>query len=181
MADLSSSKSKMQNSISFLEDEFRKIRAGRANPDMVKDIKVNAYNTSMPLEQLANISVADPRLLTVQPWDKTVVQEVVKALQESDLGINPIVDGNLIRLPLPQLTTEQREEYVKLAKQKTEEARVSIRQKRKDFLLELDKEKSNMSEDEFKRMEKELQEVVDEMNKKIEELSEKKEQELLQI
>jgi len=184
MADLNETRKDMEKTLSFFEEELRKIRAGRAHPDMVRHIKVNvaAYKSTMPLEQLANINAVDATLLTIQPWDRNVINDVVKALSASDLSITPIIEGNLIKLPLPQLTTERREEYIKIMRQKAEEARIAIRQKRKSYLLDLEKYKEEgMSEDDFKRYEKELQELVNEMNKKIEEVAKKKEEELKKI
>ncbi len=180
MLTIQDAEKSMQEAVSFLQESLQKVRAGRANPDLVKGIKVNAYNSQMPVEQLANINVADPTLLTVQPWDKSLVQEIVKAIQSSDIGITPSVDGDLIRLPIPPMTTERREEYVKLVKQKAEEARISIRQRRKDFLVDLGKQEG-LSEDEVKRLEKQLQDIVDDMNDKVEEIGQAKEQELMQI
>jgi len=176
-------RTKMLGSVNYLKDELRKIRAGRANPDMVKNIMVSAYDTQMPIEQLANINVVDPTLITIQPWDKTVIAEISKAIQSSDVGINPSIDGDLIRLPIPSLTSERRQEYVKLMKQKVEEARISIRQKRKDFLLDLEQmqKKENLPEEEKKRHEKGLQSLVEEMNTEVESISQSKEEELLKV
>jgi ribosome recycling factor len=182
MVEIQEIRTKLREAVDHFHDELKKVRAGRANPELVKDIKVTAYSTQMPLEQLANINVADPTLIVVQPWDKTIVNDIVKAIQSSNVGITPSVDGDLIRLPIPPLTTERREEYVKLMKQKAEESKISIRQKRKDFLLELEQEKKNgLSEDDFKRYEKDLQNIVDEMNKEIDNIAEAKEKELMQL
>lgn len=179
--NISDLKLKMSETIEHLNAEFRKLRAGRANPDLVKDIKVSAYGSMMPLNQVANINVADSTLLTVQPWDKTLTPEVVKAIQSSGIGINPAVDGDLIRLPIPPLTQERRTEYVKMMKQKAEEAKISIRQKRKEFLDDLDLEKEGSSEDEIKRKEKDLQALIDSLNKEIDDMSQRKEDELMQV
>ena len=182
MADIEQMKQKMNSALDHFSSELKKIRAGRANPDMIKDIVINAYDTKMPIEQLANIHVVDPTLLTVQPWDKTLVPEISKVIQASDLGINPLVDGDAIKLPLPPLTSERREEYVKIMKNKIEEARIQIRQRRKDFLLELEEEKKGgLPEDEVKRIEKQVQEVVDKMNDEIEKIGSAKEQELMSV
>ena len=137
----------------------------------------------MPVEQVANINVVDSTLITIKPWDKTLIPEVVKAIQSSDLGINPSADGELIRLPLPPMTQETRQEYVKILKQKAEDARISIRQKRKEYLLDLNRQKDeeNLPEEDMKREEKALQELVDKMNKKVEELAQAKEKDLLTV
>lgn len=163
--------------------ELMKLRSGRANPELVADIKVEAYGQQMPINQLANINVADPSLLVIQPWDKTVIEEIVKAIKVSDIGVQPAVDGEIIRLPMPPLTQERREEYVKILGKRTEEARVSIRQLRKDILLGIEEEQESkgLSEDEKERKEKELQLKVEEYNTKIEEISKSKENELMQV
>lgn len=164
-------------------EELAKLRSGRANPDLVKNIQVNAYGQSMPIEQLANINVADASLLVVQPWDKSVLEAVKKAIETEDIGINPVVDGELIRLPMPPMTEERRQEYVKLLKEKTEDARIRVRQIRKEVLDDLDqkKESGEISEDELARGEKELQSKVDRENEKIEEISEEKEKDLMTV
>lgn len=180
MPNLDNLRTNLNSSVEHFQAELKKIRAGRANPDLVKGITVMAYGTAMPLEQVSNINVVDATLITLQPWDKTVVPEVVKAIQASDLGINPSVDGNLIRLPIPPLTSERREEYVKVMRQKLEESRINIRQKRKDFLLDVEKEKkeNSLPEEEVKRIEEDVQKIVDEYNKKVEEIASAKEKEL---
>lgn len=166
-----------------LKIDMQKLRSGRANPDLVSDIKVSSYGQMMPLNQLANINVADPTLLVVQVWDKTNLDEVEKAIKASDIGITPLRDGEIIRLPLPPLTEERRVEYVKLLKQKVEEARIQVRQIRKDILLGLEEQKDagQKSEDDMKRNEKTLQEKVDEYNLKIEEMAKDKEEELMRV
>ena len=169
--------------ISFFKNEITKIRSGRANPDLVADIKVSAYDSMMPLSQLANITVSDATLLVVQPWDKSLFDAIEKAIRESDNGLNPQRDGDIIRIPLPPLTQERREEYVKILKQKTEEARISVRQIRKDVLIDLENRKKEglLSEDEEERMKKDLQKKVDDVNAQIEEISKQKEEELMSI
>lgn len=182
MFDIAETKKQFEETVEHFKLELKKIRAGRANPDMIKDIKVEAYGSGMPLEQVANINVADATLLVVQPWDKTLLDEVSKAIQTANLGINPQQDGDIIRLPIPPLTAERRQEYVKLMKQKSEEAKISIRQKRKDSLDELSLYKSEgMSEDEVERNEKEIQKLVDQMNTNIDELADEKHQELTKV
>jgi ribosome recycling factor len=180
---LAQADSSFQKAIDFFNQELSKIRSGRANPDLISGILVDAYSQKMPLSQLANINVADAGLLTVQPWDKSLVDNIVKAIEASDIGIAPLVDGDLIRLPLPALTQERREEYVKLLSKKTEEARISIRQIRKEVILWLEAEKAagNLTEDDMKRDERELQQKVDAQNEKIDQLSKDKENELMQV
>lgn len=169
--------------LKFFKDELTKLRSGRANPDLLSNIKVEAYSQTMPLNQLANINVADATMLVVQPWDKSIVEDIRKAIIKSDLGISPVVDGEIIRLPLPPLTEERRQEYVKVLKQKAEEARISIRQIRKDVLVgvEQDEEAGKISEDDLERSKKELQEKVDKANEQVEAIAAEKEKELMQV
>jgi len=181
--NLNDADSEFKKIVDYYKDELSKLRSGRANPDLVAGIKVNAYGQSMPLNQLANINVADPTLLVVQPWDKTLVNEIRTSISSANIGINPLVDGDLIRLPLPALTEERRQEYVKLLKSKEEEARVRVRQVRKDVLvgLEEDKKATVLSEDDFDRKEKELQLKVDDINKEIEQIAISKEKDLMTV
>lgn len=169
--------------LDYFKEEIAKLRSGRANPDLVSDIRVEAYGQSMPLNQVANINVADATLLTVQPWDKSIVDEVRKALIKADLGISPVVAGELIRLPLPPLTAERRQEYVKILKQKAEEARISIRQVRKDILIGMEQSQSEgeISEDDLERDKKTLQSKVDNANEQVEKIAEEKEEDLMQV
>ncbi|MCA9385918.1 ribosome recycling factor [Candidatus Dojkabacteria bacterium] len=174
---------KIESTLQFLRDELKKIKSGRANPSIVEDILVEAYGDMQPIKNVATISVADPQLLTVQPWDKSLVEPISKGIQEANIGINPAVSGDLIRLPLPQLTEERRVEYVKLMKEKLEEARIAVRAVRKDVLVGLqNKEKDgDMGEDDLNRMEKHVQNVVDKANEEIEEIGTHKEEELMKV
>jgi ribosome recycling factor len=175
--------SKAQSTVEFLREDLRKIRSGRAHPSLVEAIFVDAYGSSQPLKNLANINVGDANLLTIQPWDKSLADSIVKSIQEANLGINPSVNGDQIRLVLPSLTEERRGEYVKLMKDELEKARVAIRAIRKDVIVGLDKSKKDgdIPEDHYDRMIKELQEKVDVANKKIDELGEQKEKDLTTV
>ncbi|MBD3279927.1 ribosome recycling factor [Candidatus Dojkabacteria bacterium] len=166
-----------------LKEGLNKLRSGRATPDMLSDIQVEAYSQKMPIEQLANINVVDATLLTVQPWDKSTIQPIENAIKKSDIGINPIVDGDIIRLPLPPLTQERREEYVKLLKDKIEEARIDVRQIRQEINEKLESfmEDAGISEDVYQRLKKQVQEKVDAINEEIEKISEEKEKDLLEV
>ena len=150
--------------------EIAGIRAGRANPALIENISVEAYGSKMKLNEVGNISAPQPTLLTIQVWDVSILDNVIKAIQEANLGLNPSNEGTLIRLPIPPLTAERREEFIKLLHQKQEGASVSIRQIRHDFRNGWKKEsdEGKFGEDEFFRREKILQELVD---KKIAELS----------
>lgn len=163
--------------------EIAGIRAGRANPALIENIPVNAYGSNMKLMEVGNIAVPQPSLLTVQVWDESILDKVIKAIQEANLGLNPSNEGSLIRLPIPPLTAERREEFIKLLHQKQEEAIVSIRGVRQDSRNEWKKmeEDGEFGEDEFFRREKILQELIDKKVKEIEELTKAKAEELTQI
>jgi ribosome recycling factor len=137
----------------------------------------------MPLNQIANINMMDATLVTVAPWDKNNIQAIVKAVQTSNLGINPSIDQDVVKLPIPPLTEERRKEYLKIANLKEEEAKIAVRQIRKEIIdsIELDKKNGNFGEDEEKRMEKELQKKIDSTNSEIELIIEEKQKELMSV
>lgn len=174
---------KVEASLHHFKMEIAGIRAGRANPALIENVSVEAYGGKMKLMEVGNISAPQPTLLTVQVWDASILQNVLKAIQEANLGLNPSNEGTLIRLPLPPLTQERREEFTKLLHQKMEQARVEIRQKRADFRNEWKKQsdEGQFSEDEFFRREKMLQELVDRKILEVDELGKSKEEELIQI
>jgi len=174
---------RMQKSIKNLEREFALIRTGRANPALFEGIRVDVYDTQMPLNQLATISCPEPRLVVIQPWDKNNLADVEKAILKSDLSLNPNNDGNLIRIPIPDLTEERRKEYVKLAKQKAEECRIAIRNVRRDgndMIKDLEKEKE-ISEDESKTVIAQIQKITDTHIDEVQKLTDNKEKEILSI
>ncbi len=174
---------KIEDTLHHLKIELAGIRAGRANPSLVENISVEAYGSRMKMNELGNISAPQPTLLTIQLWDATILQTVLKAIQDANLGINPSNDGTLIRLPIPQLTAERREEFIKLMHTKLEEAKVSLRQVRQDSRNDWkgSQEKGEISEDEFFRREKLLQEVIDKKSLEIDELGKAKSEELTQL
>lgn len=174
---------KIDNTLHHFKMEIAGIRAGRANPSLIENIQVDAYGSKMKLNEVGNIGAPQPTLLTVSVWDSSILQAVIKAIQEANLGLNPSNEGNLIRLPIPPLTTERREEFIKLLHQKMEDGKVGIRQTRQDFRNEWKKqsEDGTISEDEFQRREKLLQELVDKRMIEVEELGKAKEEELTQI
>lgn len=163
--------------------EIAGIRAGRANPSLIENVSVEAYGSHMKLNEVGNISAPQPSLLTVQVWDASILDKVIKSIQEANLGLNPSNEGTLIRLPIPPLTAERREEFIKLLHQKQEEAHVSIRQIRHDFRngWKKESEEGKFGEDEFFRREKILQELVDKKVAEIEQLGKAKEEELKEI
>lgn len=163
--------------------EIAGIRAGRATPALIENIPVLVYGSKMKLMEVGNIAAPQPTLLTIQVWDVSILDNVIKAIQEANLGLNPSNEGNLVRLPIPQLTTERREEFIKLLHQKIEEAHVAIRQIRQDFRNEWKKasDSGQFGEDEFFRREKILQELIDKKILEVEEAGKAKEEELIQI
>lgn len=176
-------KQKIQQSLEHLKKELASIRAGRANPSLVENIPVPAYGTRMKLVEVGTISAPQPSLLTIQVWDNSLVDNVVKAILEANLGLNPATDGALVRLPIPPLTQERREEFIKLTHQKAEETKVSIRQTRQEARQEWDRMEENgeIGEDEKFRLEKLLQEQVDKSIEEVDGLVKIKEEELIQV
>lgn len=174
---------KLDAALHHFKVEMASIRAGRANPALIENILVDVYGSKMKLVEVGNISAPQPSLLTVQVWDVSILDKVIKAIQEANIGLNPSNEGTLIRLPIPPLTAERREEFIKLMHKKMEETIVSIRQIRQDFRNEWKKllDEDELSEDEFSRREKVLQELIDKKTVEIEELGKAKEEELTQI
>ncbi len=171
----------MKRTIEIVEQELVGVRTGKASASLLDSIKVDYYGSPVPLKQIANIGVPDAKLITVQPWEKPMVGEVVKAIQQSNLGLNPQSDGNLIRIPLPLLTEDRRHELVKSVKGLVEEGRVAIRNVRRDANDHLKKLEKNhtISEDDYHRYHKEIQELTDESIKVLDKVSEVKETEIL--
>ncbi len=154
---------RMRKSVDVLGHNFNKIRTGRAHPSLLDTIRVSYYGSDVPLSQVANIGVEDSRTLTVTPWERNTVPDVEKAIMKSDLGLNPSTAGNVIRIPMPQLTEETRKGYIKQARQEAEHARVSVRNVRRDVLAdikELLKDKQ-ISEDEERKAQDEIQKLTD--------------------
>jgi ribosome recycling factor len=176
-------KEKMDKVIDSLNSEFAGIRSGRANPKLLDKIMVEAYGQSMPLNQVATISVPEARLIVVEPWDKSLLGNVEKAIHKSDLGINPINDGKIIRLAIPPLTEERRKEYVKQAKSIAEDRKTAIRNIRREVNDKIKKEEksSNISEDESKRFQDEVQTITDSYIEKIDNVTDAKEKEIMEI
>jgi len=174
---------KMKAAIEHTRAEFASIRTGRANPALLDKITVNYYGTNVPVNQVANISAPEPRLLVIAPWDKSMVPEIQKAITSSDLGLNPSSDGNLLRVPLPALTEERRKELVKVVGKKTEEGKVAIRNIRREAIEELRKreKKHEISEDDLHRAQDEVQRVTDEFVVELDELHAAKEEELMEV
>jgi ribosome recycling factor len=166
-----------------LRRDLAKLRAGRANPNLLDNIRVDYYGTMTPLGQMANVAVPEPRLLTVKPWDKSVIKAVEKALRENDMGLNPQVDGDLIRIPLPPLTEERRKEFVKIARKYGEECKVTIRKARHealDMLKEID-DSGDASTDDVDRAKKKAEEIVSDGGKTVDGIIATKEKDIKEV
>ena len=173
---------KMTKTMANLDGELATIRAGRANPNVLNRIMVDYYGTPTPIQQVANVSVPEPRMIQIQPWDKSMIKAVVKAIQTSELGINPNNDGSVIRLVFPELTEERRKELVKDVKKKGEAAKVALRNIRRDGNDSFKKLKgTEVSEDEIKDMEDELQKITDEYVKEVEKAVDVKSKEVMTV
>lgn len=174
---------KMKKTIDVLNSEYTSIRAGRANPAVLDKIMVDYYETPTPINQLAAISVTEARTLTIQPWDVSVTSMIEKAIQTSDLGINPQTDGKIIRIIFPHLTEDRRREIVKDISKLSEDAKVAIRNTRRDAIdkLKAMKKSSEITEDDLKYAEKHTQELTDKYCKEIDDISSKKEKEVMEI
>ena len=174
---------RMTKTLKNLESEYKRLRTGRASTALVEHIRVEYYGTPTPLNQLATITVPEPRTIMIQPWDLSVVAEVEKAILKSDLGLTPNNDGKIIRINVPPLTEERRQELVKVVKKMAEEAKVALRNIRRDaneMIKEMKKEKQISEDDQFRGQEK-IQKLTDEFVKKVDELLEKKEKEILEV
>ncbi|MDK2887158.1 ribosome recycling factor [Desulfofundulus australicus DSM 11792] len=182
-ARIAEAESNMKKTVELVKKEFASLRAGRATPALLDKIMVSYYGTPTPINQLATISVPEPRLLVIQPWDKSVLPEIERAILKSDLGITPASDGTVIRLAIPQLTQERRAELVKVVKKKAEEGRVAIRNIRREINDKVKQLQKNgeISEDELRRAQDEIQKLTDKYIKEIDQLLNSKEQEIMQI
>lgn len=182
---LSLTQQKMQKALEFLKNDLATIRTSRATPALIENLEVSVYGGTQKLkiQELGTITVVDAKTLVISPWDQSIINEIQKGILAANIGLNPVVDGEIIRITIPPLTEERRQEYVKLLKQKLEAARIVIRQIRKDFLIDLKRiaESGEISEDERKRQEEELQKITDQFNIQIEEMGERKEEELMRV
>jgi len=174
---------KMQKTLDVVAGDFSSVRAGRANAAVLDRITVDYYGTATPIQQVASISSPDPRSLMIQPWDKSLLKVIEKAIQTSDLGINPQNDGQVIRLLFPQLTEERRKELTKQVRKYAENGKVAVRNIRRDAMDKLKgaEKKGDMTEDDRKDCEKELQDLTDKYCKRLDEMAAKKEKELMAV
>ncbi len=174
---------KMTNTGEALKRDFKRIRTGRASTALLEGIKVDCYETQMPLDQVASISVPESRLMTIQPWDQSIIGNIEKGILKSELGLTPMNDGKIIRISVPPLTEERRKELAKLAKKMGEESKVSIRNHRREaneMFKELKNDKE-ISEDELHRSQDDVQTITDEFIKKIDEITAQKEKEIVEF
>jgi ribosome recycling factor len=180
---LQDTKKKMEAAFEHTKKEFSGMRTGRASPALLEGLQVEVYGTLTPIAQVGTINVPEPRMLSIQIWDKGVVKFVEKAIRESNLGLNPVVDGQTIRVPIPPLTEERRKDMVKVISKHAEEGRVSIRNVRRlalDSLKDMEKKKL-LSEDELKKFEKDVQKLTDDCVKQVDALLSQKEKDIMQV
>lgn len=180
---LKDAKRRMEGAVAALTAEFAAVRTGRASTGLLDRVQVDAYGTRTPLNQLATVHAPEPRLLTVQPYDRSIMAQIEKALMESDLGLTPNNDGQTIRLPIPQLTEERRKEMVRLVHKMAEEGRVAIRNVRRDVLNDLKRAEKDgeLSRDELRTAQDEVQKITDAEVKAVDELMARKEAEILEV
>jgi len=180
---LSELREKMKNTVEALNKEFVKLRTGRASTALLEGIKVNCYETQMPLDQVASLSVPESRLIVIKPWDQSIIGELEKSILRSELGLTPMNDGKVIRISIPPLTEERRKELAKLARKMAEDGKIAVRNHRRDaneMFKELKNEKE-MSEDEMYKSQDQVQKITDEFIKKIDEVTAEKEKEIIEF
>lgn len=181
--DINILKERLDKALEFYKEELKTLRTGRANPSLVEGISVDYYNTPTPLKQVASISVPEARMIVISPYDRSLLAGIEKAISESDLGLSASNDGVVVRVNLPALTEETRNEFVKVAHQKAEEARVSMRNIRREAIEEIEKQEKagDISEDDKHRQEKEVQEKLDLYTKQVDEIVSAKEAEIKEV
>ena len=174
---------KMNKTISVMKQEYNSLRAGRANPQALDRIMVDYYGTPTPINQVGNISVPEPRMLIIALWDTKMIPAVEKAIQKSDLGINPANDGKVIRLIFPELTQERRKELAKVIRKKAEESKVAVRSIRRDAMEDIKKQKKDnlLTEDDQKKLEEKVQKLTDDKVKEIDTIAQAKEKEIMSV
>jgi ribosome recycling factor len=180
---LDEARDKMSNSLDALKREFNRIRTGRASTALLDGIKVDAYETRMPLDQVASVSVPESRLITIKPWDQSIIGDIEKAILKSELGLTPMNDGKIIRIAIPPLTEERRKELAKLARKMAEESKIAVRNHRReanDMLKELKNEKE-ISEDEMFKAQEDVQKLTDEFVQKVDDITAEKEKEIIEF
>lgn len=177
----SNAKNSMEKTIMALKKDLNSVSTGRASPNLLDTVRVEAYGNFVPLNQIANVSVPDASTISIQPWDKSMVNPINKAIMDANLGFTPKIDGTILRINIPKLTEERRKELVKLVKKYGEDKKVSVRNDRRDAMDEIKKQKTSVSEDEIKRANDKIQTLTDEYTKKIDDMVAEKEKEILKI
>lgn len=182
-SSLNNARERMEKALETVRREFSGVRTGKASPALLETVRVEAYGSLLPVNQVGQVSAPEPRMLTIQPYDKSLIKAVERALRESDLGLNPSNDGNLIRIPLPALTEERRREYVKLLHRYAEDGRVAVRQARQHANDDIKKRQKDgeLTEDEMRREQDQVQKLTDEYVHKVDDLLKKKEAEVLEV
>lgn len=182
-AILTDAENRMKKTAETLRQELVKIRTGKASPALLDGLRVEYYGTHVPLNQVASVSTPEPRLIVIQPWDKSMISKIEREIQKSDLGLNPVNDGTFIRLAIPALTEERRKELVKLVRKYAEDSRIAVRNIRRDANEHLKKEEKDgkLPEDESKKLTARNQELTDKYIKAIDEILEKKEKEIMEV
>lgn len=181
--DIKEIEKRMKGAVASLKSEFGGLRTGRANASLLDPITVNVYGSRMPINQVATVSAPEPRMISVQVWDKSQVGAVEKAIRESDLGLNPITDGSTLRLPIPELNQERRQELTKIAAKYTEQAKIAVRNVRRDAMEALKKQEKDgqISEDQQRSLSTKIQELTDKNIKDMDAAFETKQQEIMQV
>jgi ribosome recycling factor len=183
MSSLEKAKQRMEHALEGVRREFGSVRTGKASPALLDTVRVEAYGSRVPLNQVGTVAAPEPRMLTVQPWDRSLIKDIERALRESDLGLNPSNDGQLIRIPIPALTEERRKEYVRMLHKLAEEGRVAVRQARKEANDEIKgrQKTEGLSEDDIRREQDKVQKLTDQYIGKVEEMLKHKEAEVMEV
>ena len=183
MPSIGQARERMDKSVEAVRREFGAVRSGKATPALLDTVRVEAYGSKMPLTQVASVSAPEPRLLIVQPWDKSLLSEVERGIQAADLGLNPGNDGNVVRVPIPALTEDRRKDLVRMLHKMAEEGRIAVRQARQDANKDIKarQAKNELSEDEARRETDEVQKLTDAHIKKIDDLLAHKEEEVMEV
>lgn len=183
MSIIEEKKFQFEKAVQHLKNGLKQIRTGRANPALVENLNVEYYGTKTPLQQLSNITTPDPKSILVQPWDKNALKDIERAIQSSSLGLNPVNEGSVIRIPIPPLTEERRTELAKIVHEKVEQAKISIRNVREEIWKTTKDQKNDgqISEDEMFKQQKDLQKIVEEFNEQIKNIGSEKEKEIMTL
>lgn len=183
MPTLGEARSRMDKAVEAMRREFSTVRTGKATPSLLDTVRVEAYGSLMPLNQVGTVSAPEPRMLVIQPWDKALLAEIEKGIRQSDLGLNPSNDGNVIRVPIPALNEERRRDLVRLLHKMAEEGRISVRQARQEANKEIKRrqQENELSEDDARRETDEVQKLTNEYIARIDKLLEAKEQEVMEV